>query len=76
MSSDELAQVTLSKQLKVLESSRSTGKGGPDFQWSVVSGHQKELTGYGSEPGVIAQSCSQTKDIRDPVTVVSATGEK
>lgn len=38
--------------------------------------HQKELTGYGSEPGVIAQSCSQTKDIRDPVIVVSATGEK
>ena len=38
VSSDELVRVTLSKQLKVLESSRSTGKGGPDFQRSVVSG--------------------------------------
>lgn len=36
--SDELVQVTLSRQLKVLGSSRSTGKGAPDFQWSVVSG--------------------------------------
>lgn len=41
VSSDELARVTLSKQLKVLESNRSTGKGGPDFQWSVVSGTRR-----------------------------------
>lgn len=37
-SSDKLVRETLSNQLKVLESSRSTGKGGPDFQQSVVSG--------------------------------------
>jgi len=38
VSSDKLIRVTLSKQPKVLESSRSTGKGGPDFLGSVVSG--------------------------------------
>lgn len=42
--------------MKVLESSRSTGKGGPDFQ--------KELTGYDREPGIV-QTCSQTKEIRN-----------
>lgn len=45
----------------MLESSRSTGKGGPDFQ--------KELTGYDREPGVV-QSCSQTKKIRNSVILV------
>lgn len=42
--------------MKVLESSRSTGKGGPDFQ--------KKLTGYDREPGIV-QTCSQTKEIRN-----------
>lgn len=38
--------------------------------------HQKELTGYSSEPGAIGQSCSQTEDIRDAVTPVSVTDKE
>lgn len=49
---------------------REQGSGGVGQQ------HWKELTGDGSQPGVIAQSLSQTKAIRDSVILVSVTGKK
>lgn len=50
--------------------------GGSRVQGGLGQQRWKELTGDGSQPGVIAQSLSQTKAIRDSVILVSVTGKK